>query len=774
MDRHDRATKRQSILTVDDDDILLDLYHTCLQNEGCVLLRATNAREALQICVEEAPDLLLVDYLMPGMTGLDLVVALRKREQTRNLPILMITASADKEIRLAALSAGVDDFLAKPVDPAELIARARNLLRLKSYQDDLHMQNTRLEQQVAERTRTLRENEVKISRLTRIYAVLSGINSAIVRIHDRQRLLEEACRIAVAHGAFRSAWIGLIDQDTLDGAIVAASGGNDYLAKVRLTARPDTPYSERPACVAAREARPVICQDISRAGALREVLADLESHGHRSVAAFPLLVDGQVVGVMSLFADEVGFFDEQELKLLNELAGDISFGLQYIEKEERLQYLAYYDPLTGLPNRAFFTEQLSRMISSARQTSRPLAVVVGDITRFRVVNETIGRNAGDELLREAARRLTALARNPERLARVGAASFASILDDDDLTAMAHRVERVVEGAVRAPFVLNGEELSLTLAAGVARYPEDGETAEALFKNAEAAMMQAKLDAQPYRFYESSIHTRVAEDLKLEHKLRRAIEKEEFVLYYQPKVASTSGRTVGLEALLRWNDPETGLVPPVRFISILEETGLIASVGQWVIAQALKDLAALRARGIAVPGVSVNASIHQLCDDRFPLLVSEAVAASGLPPGCLEIEITESLFMRDIETNVRKLEAIKAQGVRIAIDDFGTGYSSLSYLAKLPVHTLKIDRSFIAPMTSSSDGMAIVSAVISLAHALNLDVVAEGVELEEQARFLRLLKCDAMQGYYFGRPVALAELEAQLRAAAGSAAGTTAG
>lgn len=741
------------ILIVDDEPNVLQLLCMQLHGQGYSIVTASTAEAALARCIEDKPDLLLLDLFLPAMNGIELAQKLKQDPATALIPIIMITASEERNTRLTALQAGVEDFLTKPVDRAELIARVRNMLRLKVYQNDLTRHNERLEQEVAARTGTLIKQQEKISRLTRIHAVLSGINSAIVRIHDRQRLLDEACRIAVSQAAFKSAWIGMIDPVTLEGKVVAAEGnGNGYLDKVLLTSAPDRPYSDRPVCRALRERRAVVCQDISLEPALADVCTELIATEHRSMAAFPLIVDGCAVGVLALYAGETGFFDKQELKLLNELAGDIAFGLQYIAKEERLHHLAFYDSLTGLPNRAFFLEQVARSINRIQGTNEQFVVVMGDIPRFRLINETFGRNAGDALLKEAGVRLSRLSRNPANLARVSSACFASMLEKtDDLTDAAQWIEHVICEATREPMFFNDEELTVSISAGIAVYPNDGETAEELCRRAEAAMMQAKASGELYHFYEPSINERVAISLRMENRLRRAIEHGEFVLHYQPKVDAHTMATVGLEALIRWNDPDLGMIPPIRFISVLEETGLIVPVGAWAIRQALADYRRLSEQGIRPPRIAVNVSIQQIKDEQFVQTVADAIATAQVPAHALEIEITESLLMKDTDHTIAVLREIRKMGVSIAIDDFGTGYSSLSYLAKLPLDTLKIDRSFIGDMSNSKESMVIVSSVISLAQALGLNVIAEGVEDEGQARSLRSLKCDEMQGYHFSRP-----------------------
>jgi EAL domain-containing protein (putative c-di-GMP-specific phosphodiesterase class I) len=329
------------------------------------------------------------------------------------------------------------------------------------------------------------------------------------------------------------------------------------------------------------------------------------------------------------------------------------------------------------------------------------------------------------------------------------------------------VEQLQRECFAKPFQLRGADLRIAGKAGIALYPVDGKDAEALFRNAEVALKRAKASAESLVFYGPEMNSRVAETLSLESRLRTALDMEQFVLHYQPKVSLINGKLTGVEALIRWNDPEKGLVPPGQFIPILEETGLIYDVGRWALRKALEDNLHWRAAGLNTLRVAVNVSPLQLRHRGFVNEMKKVVGTDSMAAAGLELEITESLIMEDVNHNIANLHAIRDMGVTIAIDDFGTGFSSLSYLSKLPVDTLKIDRSFVVDMTQGPQGRALVSTIISLAHALKLKVVAEGVETEEQASQLRWLACDEMQGYLFSKPVPKEVLEARHLTTAGN-------
>lgn len=618
--------------------------------------------------------------------------------------------------------------------------------------------------ELEEHARDLERQRDRIARLTRVQAVLSGINSAIVRIRDRGELLDEACRIAVTGGAYRLAWIGRIDPATGAGEVVARAGAEAaFLDSVHLSALPDTPYSDRPASRAVRDGRPVVCNDIAADPLLVELKGELLGRGHRSVAALPLVIDGEIFGVLSLHAAETGRFDDEEMALLLEVAGDISFGLQYIEKEERLAWLAYYDALTGLPNAALFQERLGQLLRD-NGPNRAVAVMMVDLDGFTQLNDTLGRHTGDALLRAAGERLQNQVAEPGLVARTGADSFGlAVVRINDAADAATMLDDRVLAALSRPFAIDHSDVRISARGGIALHPTDGADAATLIKNAEAALKRAQITSRRYLFYAPEISARAAERLALENRLRRALEDQAFVLHYQPKVRAEDGRPVGLEALIRWHDPTEGLVPPGRFIPVLEASGMIVEVGRWVLARALADWMRWRKEGLEPPRVAVNVSSFELAQRDFAGGVEATIGESGAQPRALELEITESLIMADVESNVASLRRLGGLGVAVAVDDFGTGHSSLSYLAKLPVDALKIDRSFIAGMMTESDSMSIVSTIISLAHALNLKVVAEGVEMEEQAKFLRLMKCDEMQGFLFSRPMPFDDVVEYLQA-----------
>ena len=610
------------------------------------------------------------------------------------------------------------------------------------------------------------EKEEKVQRLTRVYAVLSGINALIVRAKDRDELFSEACRIAVEYGRFRIAWIGMIGRDSKKLELVASCGSKpEYMTfiKDQFSLAAESRPSDALTTQAIRKRKVCFSNDTQNDPRIPFNKVHVE-RGTRSMAVLPLLVSDAAVGVLVLYAEEAGFFDAEELKLLSELAGDVSFALDHIGKADKLTYLAYYDVLTGLANRSLFLERVAQYMRSAAAGGHKLAVFVVDLERFRNINDSLGRPAGDALLKQAAEWLTRKSGDASLLARVGADLFAVVLPEvREEGNVARLIQNWMDASLAHPFQLNDAAFRIAAKVGVALFPEDGADTDVLFRNAETALKRAKTSGQQYLFYNQTMTDAVTGKLALENQLRRALDNGEFVLHYQPKVNLQSGKLVGVEALIRWNDPLTGLVPPGRFIPILEETGMIQAVGRWALRKAIDDYLGWRAAGLPAVRIAVNVSPLQLKSRGFIAEIQEAIGIHPLAAAGLELEITESVIMEDVKHNIASLQAIRAMGVTIAIDDFGTGFSSLSHLARLPVDTLKIDRSFVIDMTGGSQGLALVSTIISLAHALKLKVVAEGVETEEQSRLLHLLNCDEMQGYLVSKPVPREIFEAKFLA-----------
>jgi diguanylate cyclase (GGDEF)-like protein len=747
------------ILVVDDNRANREALASLLEVAGHSARRASSARQALESALAGPPDLVISDVLMPGMDGYVLARELRGDPRTAALPVIFYTAYfAGQDAQDLAQAHGVARVLVKPSDNDFILRTVDEVLaettagaaagaaaRPAAAGAELGGEHLRIMvDQLLEKTGTLEAQQRRIERLNRTLETMSAINALIVRVGERGDLLAEACRIAVERGGFGFAAIRLAHDER-----VVSSGEGSRDPRIDQFPVP---------------AEATVCNDIEgsqapgRESALRR--------GFRAYAVLPLVFAGEPAGALLLYARAKDVFDDEEMRLLHELAGDIAFALHHIAQKARMDYLAYHDSLTDLPNRNLFVDRLGQALIAARRERRFAAAVFLDIERFRMVNESFGRRAGDELLREAASRLCAAARDEDTVARVGADHFAIALAPCEKPAdtVQWLLGRVAEAFSR-PVLIDGVELRVTLKAGVAVFPGDGSSTEALCANAETALNHAKQAASSYLFYAPEMNARVAESLAFEHRLRSAVEDGRLALHYQPKMDVRTGRLAGLEALIRWQDPELGAVPPAKFVSLMEETGMILVAGRWALGRAVQDILHWQSLGLAVPRTSVNVSAIQLRQKDFVDSVLEAISRFGRAKPLLDVEITESVLVDDIDETTRKLHTLRRAGVEISVDDFGTGYCSLSYLARLPVDVLKIDRSFVVRMRDAGYPRNIVAMIVSLAHTLGLKVIAEGVEDDEQVRLLKDLGCDQIQGYLVGRPVPPQEIEALLRRAA---------
>ncbi len=436
------------------------------------------------------------------------------------------------------------------------------------------------------------------------------------------------------------------------------------------------------------------------------------------------------------------------------LLRSMQYSIERKRYQVQLEHQANYDALTGLPNRNLLHDRLRQSVFAQRQ-ARNIAVVFIDLDHFKFVNDSLGHSTGDELLKSMADRLRALLREGDTVARLGGDEFVLILNDQSNEEVIFRALQRITAKVAEPIEIEGKELVVTCSAGISLYPQDGPDVDTLLKNADAAMYRAKDHGRNnFQFYTSEMNERVNERLALENALRHAIDRKEFLLHYQQRVDLKSGNIVGAEALVRWKHPEWGLVRPARFIPLAEETGLIVQIGEFVLREACRQVRAWINEGLRPGVVSVNLSARQFRQEGLVRLVSRVLEETRLDPAYLEMELTESMVMHNVEAAVATLQGLKSLGVSISVDDFGTGYSSLAYLKALPIDKLKIDRSFVRDIGSgaSEDEGVLAQAIISLGHNLHLHVVAEGVETDAQVRFLKSHRCDEVQGFFYGEPV----------------------
>jgi PAS domain S-box-containing protein len=703
------AHSEPRVLIVDDSVFERVIARDALEQAEFSVLEAEDGARGLSRFRESSPDMVLLDVKMPGMNGFEVCTAIRATQGGEHVPILMMTGLDDVASIERAYDAGATDFFAKPINPAILRHRMRYLLRGKRMADDL------------------RRSEAKLAhakRLARLGHWEWDINSSQV------------------------SWSPEIDA-IFDAALATDRGVYEAMK----------PFLEQ-----------------SDAARVLQALELALRHGEAPAVEHRIRLSDGRIRVVHQEIEPVRDGNNASVGRLVGTAQDIT---QRVEAEQRIRHLAYYDPVTELPNRSLLKDQLDRSIALAQRTGAMGAVLFLDLDDFKRINDTCGHDIGDEILRQVGTRLEGCVRSKDivatdlapphagaspglegrTVARLGGDEFVILLSEvrapEDVLVVVHRIRQ----ALTLPFRLVGREFYMTCSTGVSVYPEDGRNAEVLLRNADMAMYHAKSKGRNrFHFFTDSLNERVLHRMSLETSLHGALERDEFVLHYQPRIEVATGRVVGVEALVRWSHPETGLVPPGDFVPVAEDTGLIVPLGAWVLRDACRQAREWLDRDVLRQRVSVNLSGAQFKEPRLKDVIAGILAETGLPPELLELELTESVLMKDAKESAALLCELKALGVRISIDDFGTGYSSLSYLKRFPIDTLKIDRTFVGDMGRDADDAAIVAMTIMLGHALRLQVVAEGVEDEEQMAFLREHGCDECQGFLFARPLPAAELE----------------
>ena len=697
---------RQTILVVDDDAGGRRLTRATLSKAGFQVVEAADGHLALDQVRSSLPDLVLMDVSMPVMDGFTACEALRQIPGGDQVPVVMMTGLDDVESIDRAFKVGATDFITKPINWTILAHRVRYMLRASAAINDLNLSQRRLSN--AQRIGEMGDWEWDLH-------------------HDRVVPSEQALRI-FGHGA---------DAQALDFAQFAAHVHADDLPRLR-------------------EA----CQRLTEQG--------------DSVAVDHRIVDPQ--GALRHVRQQLEVVERDDAGQATRLAGAVHDITRRRDAEEQIRRLAYYDPLTGLPNRLLFTEQLHQAITHAERNHQQVAIMFVDLDHFKRVNDTLGHGAGDELLRIVSVRLSSSLRGHDAvsrldseiegstIARLGGDEFIVMLSGMHRPSDAGSVARRLVEALAEPVVVGGTEIFVGSSVGIAMYPNDGIDIDTLLMNADTAMYRAKDAGRGgFQFYDRWMNARALDRLMMEAQLRRAMDRNEFVLHYQPRVDVASGHIVGAEALIRWQHPDKGLVQPLDFIPLVEDTGLVIPIGEWAIGEVCRQVAEWQASGLVPVSVAVNLAATHLRERRLPELVQRQMQHHGLATGLLEIEVTESILLVEPELSLLTAERLNDMGVRLSIDDFGTGYSSLSYLKRLPIHALKIDRSFVRDLAHDPDDAAIITAIIAMAHSLKLKVVAEGVETEAQLAYLKSRGCDEYQGYLMRRPMVasdFAELLAQ--------------
>jgi len=595
----------------------------------------------------------------------------------------------------------------------------------------------------------------------RALRLLSASNQTLLRCTDEEELLFQVCRIAVEVGGYATAWIGLALHDEKKCIKqVACYGIEDSFLDGISMSYDENQQGTTAMEIAVRTGTVQIRQDIFNDPTLVSLYGHARKYNFQSSIALPLQLHSEVLGALAIYAPEPNVFKDAEVVLLEELASDLAFGIQTIrdrqaheKAREHVHKLAYYDRLTGLPNRLLFQDRLHQTVLEASLQTYNLGIIFLDLDGFKKVNDSLGHEVGDELLKIIATRLGNTVRPRDTVARFGGDEFAilapKVRQEVDLAIIA----RKLQAALNKPITIQRRELFVTASIGIARYPSDSHEAGSLLRFADAAMHHAKASGKnSFKFYSSPLTQAATERMELESDLRRALANGQLEVYYQPKIHTIIGQMIGAEALLRWHHPTRGMVPPDKFIGIAEDTGLIVEIGAWVLQTACSTAAAWNKESLFPIKVAVNLSARQLFYGNFVDTVHTTLTSTGCRPEWLELEITESLLISRTPETVSSLETLDKLGISIALDDFGTGYSSLSYLTEFPIKTIKIDKAFISDITTDKRKLELVRAIISLGRSLTAELVAEGVETSEQAACIDRLGCHIIQGYLYARPM----------------------
>ena len=700
------STKR--ILIIDDEETNLEVLGGMVETLGHETLFAQSGWEGLNLLAHNI-DLVLLDIVMPGIDGFEVLQRIRQNEQYKALPVMMVTCMSSREDRLTAIELGANDFIIKPVDKTELCVRMNSLLKIKEARDELHNHQLRLEKIIEARTAALRESEERYALAVR------GANDGLWDWDLKRELIY-----------FSPRWKEMLGYKEHE----ISYEKDEWFRRIHPD---DAPAMQR---------------------ALEQHVMGQSPHfesEHRLMHK-----DGFYRWMLCR-----GLAVRDAQNNATRIAGSLSDIHARKQAEEQLRYDAFHDSLTGLSNRALFMNRLERAMQRASTSESVYAVLFLDLDRFKNVNDGIGHVAGDQLLVAVARRLEGCLTSLDTVARFGGDEFAILLDGIEEESEATRIADRLLKSLQEPFYLDGIEMYTTASVGIAISDGHYHRPEEILRDADNAMYRAKSSGRAcYETFNKEMHARVLALLETENDLRRAIEREEFILHYQPIIDVQTACLRGFEALIRWQHPEKGLLSPGRFISVAEDTGLIIPMGWWAMNEACRQLVEWQKKFPAFQSLSmnVNLSVKQFIHTELIQNIQQILKESGLAPSLLKVELTESALIQSPEKAKELLHAIRECGIRLCMDDFGTGYSSLSYLHNFPFDTLKIDRSFVSHITENVKNLKIVKTILSLCNDLELDVVAEGVETVEQLEKLRELHCMNAQGYYFSHPKSKAEIE----------------
>lgn len=866
------------ILVVDDTPANLSVLVDHLESHGLQIVIAQDGHEAIQRAQYVRPDLILLDVMMPGINGFDTCRQLKLIQQVQDIPIIFMTALTDTEDKIKGFDAGGIDYITKPFQMKEVLARVRTHLTLCKTQKQLQRKNALLSQEIRERKKaeydlnilaneqqTILEsagvgiafldecgkiirvnhtfvrmfgysedaliNKTPIEMLApdAIFPTSSGLNKKDTIINDditfdvqyqrqdnslfwgetilnmidrnnkekgtilvindiserkqievlrdgQNKILEIMTKNATLTDIFNKI-IQLIEMQQSDSkcAILMMDDDQQHLRHYIAPGLPESylkavgrikidPHAGSSG-VAAYTREPVFVQDIDTDPRWENYRAFIHPYGFKSCWSIPIISDdNNILGCFAMYQTETRHPTQQDITLANTAVYLTRIAIERQQAQEKIHYMAHHDVLTGLPNRALLEDRLTQAILYAHRYQRLVTVAFIDLDNFKLINDTLGHNIGDELLKSVADRMQMSVRQSDTVVRLGGDEFVLVLfDQPQKTELIGPTLKRIQQEISQPLTLDGHAINIMCSIGVAVYPTDGQNVDTLMMNADAAMYQAKANGRnTIQMYTPDMNLKIQRRLAQTEELRNALIRKEFVFFYQPQIDLKNNRIFGVEALIRWNHPEKGLVSPAEFISLAEETGLIIPIGDLALRTACLQNKAWQAAGLPPITVSVNVSARQFQEKDLVKRVATALEGSKLEPKYLELELTESLIMHDVAHAIETMQELNRIGVQLSIDDFGTGYSSLSSLKCFPVSRLKIDKSFVEALSEDSRNMAIAKTIITMGHQMNLKVIAEGVETNKQLQFLKDNDCDEMQGFCFSKPIPATDCEQLLR------------
>lgn len=598
-------------------------------------------------------------------------------------------------------------------------------------------------------------------KLNRALRLLSACNMTLVRAKEEHKLLEAICALIVESGGYRMAWVGYAEdsEEKLVRPISQSGFEHGYLVNARISWA-NVERGRGPTGTAIRSGKTQINQDVLHNPVMVPWRESAVKLGYNASIALPLMEGDAVFGALTIYSTDPGAFFPEEVKLLEELACDLAFGIVTIRQrqkqeqaEERVVFLRFHDPLTKLPNRLLTRDRFDQAVLMAEHNHKHIAVFYLDIDHFSVVNDSLGSKLADELLIFVVSRLQECVWDGDTISRYGDDEFLILLPTISGVNQASSIADGILAAFAEPFDLGGTLVTVSFSIGISLCPDDGHDFDGLLKCADAAVREAKESGRnTYRFFTETMNVSASKNNYLRHQIPQGLKNGEFILHYQPQIDLKSGDVIGAEALIRWNHPQLGLVPPGQFIPVAEDSGAIIPVGEWVMREACRQLAGWQQVGLSGLVMAVNLSALQFKRGNLESMVVRALENAGLASNCLELELTESILIKDVDAVLALVGRFKELGLKLSIDDFGTGYSSLAYLKRFRVDKLKIDQSFVRDLTSDPEDASIVHAIIQMAKSLNLKTIAEGVEDERTLNHLQSLRCDEVQGYYFARPL----------------------